>query len=181
MVRDPRDDVITDWSEQEIRRGLAVLLRQLRGAVADTVCEGRLTQDEHIQLYRYARHFLPVIPRLAKALKHPEPERRREQLYDFYAALGAVAVIFGHRVDDPILNRLIDYERAAALARKNAARKNENKQIIAEEWAKLSRPELSDKAKARYIQKRVQERTGQELEIDTITKYRRESRAEETD
>jgi hypothetical protein len=95
--RDPRDDVITDWSEQEIRRGLAVLIRQLRGAVADTVCEDRLTQDEHLRLFRYVRHFLPGIPRLVKALGHPEPERRREQLYDLYAALGAVTVLFGHR------------------------------------------------------------------------------------
>jgi hypothetical protein len=109
MVRDPRDDVITDWSEREIRRGLAVLIRSLRGAVTDTVQQEKdgalkLKKNELARLRRHQRGFLPGIPRLVKALDHAP--KREERLYDLYAALGAVAVIFGHRVDDPILKRL---------------------------------------------------------------------------
>jgi hypothetical protein len=179
MARDPRDDVITEWSEQEIRRGLAVLVRLLRGAVADTVREGRLTPDEHLRLYRYVRHFLPGIPRLVKALEHPDPEQRREQLYDFYAVLGAVAVSFGHRVDDPMLKRLIDYERGAELTRKNVARGNENKRLIAEELEKLRRDDLTDEAKAEHMRKNVCALA--KLKTGTITKLMREIRAEQMD
>jgi hypothetical protein len=120
--RDPRDDVITDWSEQEMRRGLAVLIRLLRGAVTDTVQEGVLKKDEHARLCRH-RHFLLFIPGLVKALDHPDPERRRERLYNFYAALGAVAAIFGHRVDNPILERL-HTARATEKRLKNAQQTN---------------------------------------------------------
>jgi hypothetical protein len=94
-----------EWTEQELRRGLAVLIRLLRGAITDTVQEGVLKADEHARLCRQ-RHSLLFIPGLVKVLHHPDPELRRQRLYGLYAALGAVAVIFGHRVDDPILERL---------------------------------------------------------------------------
>jgi hypothetical protein len=176
MVRDPRDDVINDWGEQELRRGLAVLIRLLRGAIADTVQEGRLKRDDEVRLGN-ERYFVARIPGLVKALDHPDPERHRERLYDFYAALGAAGSIIGRRVDDPILNRW----RTATATGKNSARKERIKQIIADEWAKLSRSDLTDEAVANLIQKKVCARAKKtDLKTGTITKYMRELRAEES-
>ena len=137
MVRDPRDDVITDWSEQEIRRGLAVLIRQLRNAVTATAQQEKdgalkLKKNELARLRRHQRHFLPGIPRSVKALDHPDPNRRRERLYDLYAALGAVAAIYGHRVEDPILERL--HTTPATKKRLDKVREPEVTNIICEEF-----------------------------------------------
>jgi hypothetical protein len=119
---------------QELRRGLAGLIRLLRGAVTDTVQEGKLKADEHARLC-IQRHSLFFIPGLVKILHHPDPELRRQRLYGLYAALGAVAAIFGHRVDDPILDRLLNRERTAPARKKRLenAQQTKTEIIIGEE------------------------------------------------
>jgi hypothetical protein len=117
-----------------------VLIRQLRNAVTATAQQEKdgalkLKKNELARLRRHQRHFLPGIPRSVKALDHPDPNRRRERLYDLYAALGAVAAIYGHRVEDPILERL--HTTPATKKRLDKVREPEVTKIIREEFEKF--------------------------------------------
>jgi hypothetical protein len=182
--RDPRDDVITDWSEQEIRRGLAVLIRLLRNAVAATVREGVLTENERIRLYRHQHHFLPLIPHLVKDMGHPNPERRRERLYRLYAALGAVAAIFGHRVDDPILSRLHTARATKNRVPHATLTSERTAEIIGDEFNKLREKYPNndfkkdgpwktgrDLHKSKSVSQRLKQEDLPELEEETIGRY----------
>jgi hypothetical protein len=172
-----------EWTEQELRCGLAALIRMLRGAVADTVRQGVLKRDEYGRLRRQ-RHSLLFIPGLVKVLYHPDPKLRRQRLYELYAALGAVAVIFGHRVDDPILSRLHTARATKNRVPHTTLTSERTAEIIEDEFNKLREKYPNNDFKkdgpwktgrGRDLHKSVTQRLEQEdlpgLEEETIGRY----------
>jgi hypothetical protein len=146
-----------DWDEHNIRVGLARLIRELRRAVADARRKARLedgrklTERERAELASFHRWhgFLGRIPALVKALDHPNPERRRERLYDLFAALGTAAV-FEVKLKEPTLSRLATGPATAG----KMAKGGETRQIVDEALAKLPRAsQMSDRAVAEHLHK----------------------------
>jgi hypothetical protein len=150
------------------------LLELLAGAALDAASDRKVefTDVERERLRRQGGILSNAVDELVQILiDHPQEHIREHRLTALFAALGATTFIASHVINNKTLNRV----RATPATNENVARKERIKEIIADELAKLSRSDLSDKAKASLIQKKVRARAGSDdLRVDTITKYMRE-------
>jgi hypothetical protein len=165
-----RDDKNFDWDEQNIRIGLARFIRELRRAVADARRKAgledghKLTERERTDLafFRNQRYFLGRIPALVKALDHSDPERRREQLYDLFAALSTAAV-YRVKLKNPILSRL-----GTAHATEETVKKGkETRQHVADGLAKMRYTD-NDSNHDIAVGLQIDDNKLAKLEIDTL-------------
>jgi hypothetical protein len=155
------------------------LVQLLMGSALEAATDRKVkfTDEERQRLHTHSNILSGAVAELVKILvNHPLEHVRENRLAELSEALGSAVLIASCVIDNPTLRRL----RTAATNATRSAEKKETKRIIADELAKLERPYLTDEAKARHIKKKVCARAGKDLETDTITKYMREIRVEES-